>query len=439
MKKLFLLAISGVFLWSSCKDEKNPSKQETNPPEVKILESGDYSASAPYLYKKDSLIIVNWTQKKERNTSLKYKIFNTKNLSFGEKKEVPVAKGLQLHDESMAKVGMDKKNTLFAFYRRRDSKSRSMFGGHMYYSYSNDGGKTWSNEQKLVKDTTSTSQSFYDIALLPDGFIGLSWLDSRKPIDKEFKGKTLYFASTDEENEVKNEKPVAGSTCECCRTDIYVDPLKNIHIAYRNIIQKGEPGFITQKEEAIQNGVKNVDSLKFWDNDTEIRDMYYIFSGDQGKTFTKPVPIFRDNWHISGCPHTGPSLALNKNQLGAVWFTGKPEHEGLYFNDKKLQDSLFSPKKDYISKEGRHPQMVAVNGKYYIVYEEYYEKDGKGYEKIILESMDINRKSQKTEISAPLSRNDHAVIAPVDDHHLLIVWVNTDTKHKKLQYKIVKI
>ncbi len=438
MKNSFIILL---FLMSfvSCQNKHSETDKKESKNQVENLVKGDFGASAPYLFKKGNKIIVNWTEQKEKNTKLKYKIFDTETKKFGPTIEVTPAKGLQLHDESMAKIGMDKNNTLFAFYRRRDRKSRSMFGGNMFYSYSTDNGKTWSKEQRLVKDTTSTSQSFYDIALLPDGTIGISWLDNRKPIDKELKGKTLYFASTNKENKILNEKPVAGSTCECCRTDIYVDSLNNIHIAYRNIIQPGEPGFITQKEEAKQNGVKNIDSLDFWDNDTEIRDMYYIFSSDQGKTFTKPVPIYRDNWHISGCPHTGPSLALNDNVLGAVWFTGKPDHEGIYFNTKQIKDSLFSPKKKYVSKEGRHPQMIVLNGKFYTVYEEYYEKDGKGYEKIVLESIDKNRKSSTREISSPLTRNNHAVLFATDKNHILIVWVNTDTKYKKLQYKIVKI
>ncbi len=440
MKKIVLILSVFISIAACQNKKKTVKKQKPESNKVEILVKGkDYSASAPYLFKNGDKIIVNWTEQKEKNTFLKYKIFDTNSNKFGQTYEVPSAKGLQLHEESMAKIGKDTKNTLYAFYRRRDRNSRSMFGGYMYYSFSTDQGKTWSKEQKLVKDTTSTSQSFYDIALLPDGTIGLSWLDSRKPIDKELKGKTLYFASTNNQHKIENEKPVAGSTCECCRTDIYVDSLNTIHIAYRNIIQPGEKGFITQKEEAKRKGLKNIDSLDFWDNDTEIRDMYYIYSTDQGKNFTKPVPIYRDNWHISGCPHTGPSLALNQDLLGAVWFTGKPNEEGIYFNTKKQNDSLFSPKKKYISKEGRHPQMIALNGNFYAVYEEYYEKDGKGYEKIVLETIDKNRKSSTREVSAALTRNNHAVLYNIDNHHLFIVWVNTDTKYKKLQYRILKI
>jgi len=436
MKKIFII-ISVFFLFSACKNQ-NPQVKKDEDSKVKTLDSGNYSASAPYLFKKDSLIIVNWTEKKERDTKLNFKVFNCKTQKFGDKKGVPVADGLQLHEESMAKIGMNKENNLYAFYRRRNKASRSNFGGYMFYSSSMDNGQTWSKEKKLVKDTSSTSQSFYDIALLPDGNIGISWLDSRKPIDKNLKGKTLYFAST-ENNQISNEKPVAGSTCECCRTDLYVDPNNNIHIAYRNIIQPEEPGFITQKQEAIENGIKNIDSLHFWDNDTEIRDMYYIFSKDQGNNFTKPAPIYKDNWHISGCPHTGPSLALNQNILGAVWYTGKPKKEGIYFNTKEIDNNQFSKTKQHLSKEGRHPQMISLNGNYYVVYEEYYEKDGKGYEKIILKIIDNKRKAKTKELSEPLTQNNHAVLYNIDDKHILVVWVNKDTKNKKLQYKIIEI
>ncbi len=418
MKKFYFLALI-AFLAGACakNGQTGPSgEQSAISDSIRILTSPDQNAEAVFLYNNGKDIIINWTQQDEhdrKNNLLRYAFFDYKTHAFDSIRTVPASRGLQLHVESMAKMAMDKAGKLWAVYRKKSPNDRSRFGGHLYYVISNDSGRTWSDEYKLVKDTTSTSQSFYDVALLPNGRIGLTWLDSRS----KRRGKTLYLAQTDSAGLFSIQKPVAFSTCECCRTELYVDPRGRIHIAYRNLIEPDEEGFDGK-------------------GDVEIRDMYYLYSKDTAKTFTKPVPISRDNWHIYGCPHTGPSLAWNGKALGAVWFTAAHNQPGIFFTTG--HDGQFNPR-TLLSKEGRHPQMIALGGKYYAVYEEYYEKDGKGYYRIVLDVMDGEGHRKRYEISAPLTKNDHAVLTPVDDKHILVAWVNTDTRHPKIEYRMLPV
>jgi len=416
MKKLIFLLTLGVFLQScqnskSIKSDNNPKKSKDS---IFILSDRQVNSEAPYIFNSGENIIVNWTQRDEHDKKqnlLKFAFFNPETFQCDSIITVPTSKGLQDHMETMAKVGIKKDGTLLAVYRKKSPTDRSRFGGLLYYVTSKDKGKTWSPEQRLVQDTTSTSQSFYDIALLPNGNMGLTWLDSRS----KRRGKTLYFAQTDTNDIFSQQKPVAFSTCECCRTDLYVDPRGQIHIAYRNLIEPDEPGF---------------DGQGF----TEIRDMYYLKSVDTAKTFSQPIPISRDNWHVNGCPHTGPSLAYNGKKLGAIWFTGK-QPSGLYFTTK-TDDKAFLPRKS-ISKEGRHPQMIAMNGKFYAVYESYYEKGGKGYYKIVLDVIHPDGQHQTHEISKPMTQNNHPVLTRVSKDKILVAWVNTDTRHPKIVYKVV--
>jgi len=416
MKKIFLLII--IIALASCRQSKNKNSDKSVSPlkdSIHILTKNDKNSEAPFLFNNGNTILINWTERDEHNKKqnlLKFAVFDSKNLQFDSIFTVPASKGLQMHAESMAKVGIKKDGTIIAVYRKKSVNDRSRFGGHLYYVSSNDAGKTWRTETKLVKDSTSTSQSFYDIADLPNRELGLIWLDSRS----KRRGKTLYYAETNNTNKFNKQTPVAFSTCECCRTEIYVDNRGIIHLAYRNLIEPDEDGF---------DGYGK----------TEIRDMYYLQSKDTGRHFTKPLPISRDNWHIYGCPHTGPSLAYNGKQLGAIWFTGAHQQSGLFFTTQT--DSLdFLPRKP-ISVEGRHPQMIEQNGKFYAVYEEYYEDNNKGYYKIILDVIQENGTHQAYEISNPKTNNNHAVLTRIDDHLILIAWVNTDTRHPKIMYKIV--
>ena len=40
--------------------------------------------------------------------------------------------------------------------------------------------------------------------------------------------------------------------------------------------------------------------------------------------------ISQDNWVISGCPHTGPAMAENKEGIHFTWFTGG-SGSGIYY------------------------------------------------------------------------------------------------------------
>ena len=422
MKKVTYLILS-LFVINSCQKEKTIPKikeqKQVKKERIYQLSKTNHNAEGAYLFTNGSDILINWTEwnKDKSKNFLKFAFYDKSKQQFNKPTVVTPSKGLQMHAESMAKVGISKQGTLYAVYRRKDVNAKSRYGGYLYYSVSKDKGASWSSEKKLVIDKQSTSQSFFDIALLPNGELGMIWLDSRKPIDKKHKGKTVYFASTNANFSFANEKPIAGSTCECCRTDLYVDSNNTIHIAYRNLIDKSEPNF---------DGIGTM----------EIRDMYYAFSKDNGKTFSKSQPISQDNWHINGCPHTGPSLVNNGKNLAAVWFTGKENEEGIYYAIKNKNE--FKAKK-LISKTGHHPQMTAVFGKDFIVYEDYYENQEKGYKKIVLAEIG-NLFEQKTrEISKTNTQNNHAVLTPVDNNSLLIAWVNTDIRNPKIMYSTIKL
>lgn len=412
---IFLLFIISI---GSCKNEKSTRKKIekiVKKDSIYRLTNPKVNSEGAFLFKTDTKTVLSWTEwsKSKNNNLLKFAFFDVKSNKFQSEITVPTSKGLQMHAESMAKVGLTKKGYIYAIYRRKAKNRKSRFGGSIYYSISKDKGITWSKEQPLVTDKTSTSQSFFDIVLLSDDELGIIWLDSRKPIDKNHKGKTVYFAKTKLDTGFTEEKPIAGSTCECCRTEIYVDDQNTIHIAYRNLIDANEKYF---------DGIGKI----------EIRDMYYLNSRDNGKTFSQSKHISQDNWHLNGCPHTGPSLTSNGTNLVAVWYTGKEKEEGIYY---ALKSNTFSPKQ-LVTKVGQHPQMVSTFDNNYIVFEEYYEKLEKGYTKIVLKGTKNALLSNEFEISKKRTNNNHAVITAMQNS-LLIAWVNKDTKNPKIVYKRV--
>lgn len=419
MKKRILYLLITTVVLTSCKEQK--TNNELAQKKIYQLTNANINAEGVFLFSGENEIIANWTAQEEqkKETILMFSFFNKENKTFSEPIKITPAKGLQIHSESMAKVAITKSGVLFAFFRIKSKKSKSMYDGTLYYTTSTDRGQNWSHKKKLVTDEKSTSQSFYDITQLPDGELGIIWLDNRK-LHKDRKGQTLYFTKTNKNLEFNKEIALEGSVCQCCRTDIEIDKNNTIHIAFRNIIEPvelGYPKFLMQSE-------------------TEIRDMYYISSKDNGNTFTKAIPISDDNWQVNGCPHTGPSVAHIYQTTGAVWFTGANDDMGLFFSSK--YDTSFN-ERILVSKEGKHPQMIATNGKFYIAYEEYYEANGKGYSKIILEERSSKNILKSLEISSPKTNNNHAVLKRVNENELVISWINTDIRNAAVQYNVIQL
>ena len=87
--------------------------------------------------------------------------------------------------------------------------------------------------------------------------------------------------------------------------------------------------------------------------------MVHIVSTDEGKTFTQPQRISQDNWVISGCPHTGPAMAENKEGIHFTWFTGG-SGSGIYYNNSKDNGKTFAARDSVSGKAAKHCQITSV-------------------------------------------------------------------------------
>ncbi len=173
-----------------------------------------------------------------------------------------------------------------------------------------DGGKTWGASFKPHTDGISAEHGFVSLLPLPDNRMFAVWLDGRKtktgkPVaaeDSHGHGHggpmTLRCATFDANGNLSDNAELDPKICDCCQTAAVLTP-KGVVVAYRD-----------RSEE-------------------EVRD---IFVTRQAKTlvdgkggWTAPVPVFKDNWHITGCPVNGPALAASGETVALAWFTGAGE------------------------------------------------------------------------------------------------------------------
>jgi len=164
-------------------------------------------------------------------------------------------------------------------------------------SQSQDDGKSWTKPIVPHRDNTQTEHGFVSLVPLSDGRLGAVWLDGRnmkniKDSDEHApapESMTLRYAAIDAEGKMSDEAELDERVCECCQTSAAVTSEGPIAV-YRDRSQ------------------------------TEVRDIHVV--RQVNGSWTKPQPVFADNWQINGCPVNGPAIAADGERVAVAWFTG---------------------------------------------------------------------------------------------------------------------
>ncbi|GAA3922100.1 hypothetical protein GCM10022209_14110 [Chitinophaga oryziterrae] len=279
----------------------------------------------------DGKTVISWieTEKGAETGMLYYAV--SANDTFSAPLPVTTSTGVLPHAENMPKMVFKPDGEVIAMYGVEQNDARNKYAGRVLYTRSPDGGKTWLTPQSLVADTGSYDQRYFDMTILPNGEAAAIWLDNRKHTNDE--GSTLYYAVTDGHDGFKQEKPLAETVCQCCRTALYTDTKGDIHIAFRDII-----------------------------NDS-IRDMVHMVSTDGGASFSTHSRISADNWVVRGCPHTGPAMVRNGTAMHFAWFT-MGGGQGVFYC-RSLDNGKTYTQKEPVSTApmAKHPQITALGDK----------------------------------------------------------------------------
>lgn len=406
MNNLIVAAIMLILIFESC--TQSPKKRSITA--FNALMADTAAASCPYLTKDNKgNIVLSWVKHLDTSAAVYcYAVSHDHGKSFGKTVEIPASTNIYAHAENLPKIIFKPLGDILAVWGAANPNPKNAYSGIVYYSQSTDEGKTWSEAKKLVDDTTSFDQRYFDVALLPDGEAVIIWLDNRKKTSKE--GAALYLAETKGNNGFKNERLISEPCCECCRTNLFIDSKKNIHVLYRAII-----------------------------NDS-IRDMVHAVSTNRGKTFSAPRKISDDNWVINGCPHTGPAMAENGEGLQFTWFTAGTG-TGVFYNNSRDNGKTFSKKDNLSSKTGRHPQITtADNGNISIVWDENFQKDKKyisriGFQQTTSEGKDLI----KDYITSDSSNSTYPVISSINNRLSIIAYTEKIKDKSHVVYKTVLI
>lgn len=399
MKQVILVFISTLFI-VSC---SNPIEQpKVNKLPSLLLSNPSVEAECPFATT-DHLnrVVISWVETEQKKNKFYYAVAKDNGTSFSQPILVPTANGLSAHHESMPKIAFKKDGTAFVVYQKRKPTPKNMYAGAIYYTQKAINDSSWSAPQYLHGDTNANiGRSFFDIARLSDGEIGTIWLDGRK---RSRKGSTLFFVKT-KGNQLDTEVEIAQKTCQCCRTELFVDEKNNINICFRDILQDS------------------------------IRDIAFIQSTDNGESFSKPTIISNDNWVVNGCPHTGPSLHSGPSGLEFIWYT-KGGEEGVYETNRN-ENSSFSKRKQ-VSPHAIHPQSANNSkGEVVIVWDEFFKTKTSYIKKV-----GVQLRGDST-VTRYITLEEKDSSYPVITHHqngeFIVAWVEKYENKSVIKCKNIK-
>ena len=253
------------------------------------------------------------------------------------------------HAQAPAQVATGPDGEVYAVWQSTFDVEYLDFGGsNVRFSRSSDGGQTWSPAVTVNDNPASepARNTFHNIDVAQDGTIYVSWIDAR--VRDGYRGKVFRETgeTADPATEPGTEIRIARSTdggqtfspsvvletnsCPCCRTSTAVALDGTVYVSYRKVF------------------------------DGNIRDIVVARSTDGGQTFSEPVRVHDDEWHIEGCPHAGASLAVDgQGRLHVAWFTGAEGAPGAYYTVSSDQAHTFA-EPTRLTPEGPVPTSLAA-------------------------------------------------------------------------------
>lgn len=245
-----------------------------------------------------------------------------------------IAEPVIAHDEYRPKIQLDSRDNIYLTWTRSLEKRHT---GHIRFSRSTDGGRTFSEPVTVNDNLAVISHRFDSLAIGENGEVFVAWLDARDKVkatqaSADYLGTSLYYAWSDDNGaSFTRNRLAAAHTCECCRLGTAIDNDNLPLVIWRHVF----PGQI--RDHAL---------LKFsdWNTPGEVRRLSH------------------ENWKIDACPHHGPAFAVaGDGSYHATWFSAEESNPGLFYAHSEDQGASFSPAMHFGGKTAKHPH-VAVMG-----------------------------------------------------------------------------
>jgi hypothetical protein len=121
------------------------------------------------------------------------------------------------------------------------ANERAKWKGDIRFARSTDGGKTFSKAITLNSDAGGepTGHAFQSVAIDKQGRIYVAWIDERNKRAGDRGAEIWMSASNDGGKRFSRDRKILSDVCECCRTNIQIDGAGHLFLAYRTVPATG--------------------------------------------------------------------------------------------------------------------------------------------------------------------------------------------------------
>lgn len=182
-----------------------------------------------------------------------------------------------------------------------------------YLAESTDDGETFGDPVR-VHESDGAKPAFTGLAADAHGNVVASWLDSRAGIKQPFAAIKKAGESTFQTEAQVYSSPNDEGVCPCCPTTVVIGPDEQVHAAFRNQLDGFRDIYVGQRP----------------------------VTGDGDFTMLRSV-VATPTWKFDGCPHDGPTLAIDSLNLYTAWMDASSGTPRCYFSLKPLGGGNFTP------------------------------------------------------------------------------------------------
>jgi hypothetical protein len=302
------------------------------------------------------------------------------------------AEKIEAKGEYRPKIKLDAKGNIYLTWTQ---KLEGKHSGHIRFSRSADGGQHFSEPVTVNDNRDIISHRFDSMAIGKNGEIFIAWLDARdfeeaKKAGKQFEGTSLYYSWSDDGGQhFYPNKRIATHTCQCCRLDTAIAPDNTPVVTWRHV---------------FEGGIRDHALVKFTDWNTP---------GDTHR-------LGRDNWKIDACPHHGPGLSISDSGIyHAVWFSGAPANQGLFYAHSTDSGRHFSTPVNFGKAGSGHPHVLALGPRVNVVWQEF---DGTNNVIKLMKSADDGKTWSKPEVIAQTVKSGDQPFLVSDGQKAYLSW-----------------
>jgi len=291
------------------------------------------------------------------------------------------------HEQAPAQVAVGPEGNVYVLWQNStEIPGRRFPASDLRFARSTDGGRTFGPAVTVNDDAggTPSSHTFHDVVVAKDGTVWVSWLDSRvrdaerarrnpRPAsphatpkdhggamqahdsamrahgaamdhgamkghgggikeDADLPGGEIRAArSTDGGKTFGPSLVVDGDVCPCCRTSLAAGPDGSLYVAWRKVFEG------------------------------DVRDVVLSRLAPGASAWSRPARVHADGWVFPGCPHAGPSVAIDdRGRVHVGWYTGKEGRQGLWYVASDDGGRTFGQPAALLTAEWVPPSTVAL-------------------------------------------------------------------------------